>query len=168
MGISTQQLIESLSSHSILPKQEVTTIRDGLTDAELGVDAETLVRDLVRTGKITKFQAVNLYQGRGKGLVFGEYVVLDKIGSGGMGKVYKARHREEDRLVALKVLLPHAVSSPKAVQAVLSRSRGRLSLVASERRQRRTVPAKRTARTIWRWSSSTDRTFRRTSISTVR
>jgi serine/threonine protein kinase len=116
MGISTQQLIDSLTSHSILPQKEVTTIRCGLTESQLGVDAEVLVRDLVRTGKITKFQAVNLYQGRGKGLVFGDYVVLDKIGSGGMGKVYKARHRELDRLAALKVLLPHAVSSPRAVK----------------------------------------------------
>src|SRR5688572_16826020 len=116
MGISTHQFIESLTSHNILSKDEVTTIQDGLTGADLSIDAETLVRDLVRTGKITKFQAVNLYQGRGKGLIFGDYVVLDKIGSGGMGKVYKARHRRMNRLVALKVLLPHAVSSPKAVQ----------------------------------------------------
>lgn len=115
MGISAKQFIESLSSHDIIPKQEVTTIRDGLTDADLGVDAEALVRNLVRTGQITKFQAVNLYQGRGKGLIFGDYVVLDKIGSGGMGKVYKARHRQENRLAALKVLLPHAMKSPKSV-----------------------------------------------------
>ena len=34
-------------------------------------DVEALVRKLVQEGKLTKFQAINLYQGRGKGLILG-------------------------------------------------------------------------------------------------
>jgi len=65
---------------------------------------------------LTRFQAINVYQGRGKGLVYGEYIVLDKLGEGGMGQVYKAQHRRMKRIVALKLLPPHAVDSAKAVQ----------------------------------------------------
>ena len=36
--------------------------------------------------------------------VLGNYLLLDKIGAGGMGQVFKARHRRMDRIVALKVL----------------------------------------------------------------
>jgi serine/threonine protein kinase/formylglycine-generating enzyme required for sulfatase activity len=47
--------------------------------------------------------------------VYGEYVVLDKIGAGGMGQVFKAEHRRMKRIVALKLLPPAAMRSPDAV-----------------------------------------------------
>src|SRR5437667_253115 len=116
MGLSVRQFVESLSTHGVLSAGETATLRDSIGGDEQDTDAEKFAVRLVQQGKLTKFQAANLYQGRGKGLAFGEYVVLDKIGAGGMGQVYKAQHRRMKRIVALKVLPPAAVNSPKAVQ----------------------------------------------------
>jgi|GEM_PF-6695185 len=41
---------------------------------------------------------------------FLQYTVIDKIGEGAMGVIYKARDKKLDRLVALKFLPPHLVS----------------------------------------------------------
>ena len=56
-------------------------------------------------GTLTEFQARRLLWGK-KRLSFGRYALLDSIGKGGRGRVFKARHRLMDRVVALKVMLP--------------------------------------------------------------
>jgi len=63
-------------------------------------------RPLGRRRKLTKYQAQAIYDGRTKGLVPGNYVVLDKIGRAGMGQVSKVEHRRIKRGAALKTLRP--------------------------------------------------------------
>lgn len=43
------------------------------------------------------------------------YEVLERLGAGGMGTVFKARHRLMDRMVALKVMNPQLMADPTAV-----------------------------------------------------
>jgi eukaryotic-like serine/threonine-protein kinase len=42
----------------------------------------------------------------------GKYELLDKIAEGGMGTVYKARDREADRIVAIKIVTAHVAKNP--------------------------------------------------------
>jgi len=55
----------------------------------------------------------------------GDYDLLDKLGEGGMGVVYRARQRSANRTVALKVIRPNTLASlgPKRQQEILDRFR---------------------------------------------
>src|SRR5688572_6847589 len=47
--------------------------------------------------------------------MLGVYELIEKIGQGGMGAVWKARHTKLDKLVALKILPPQLMSDENAV-----------------------------------------------------
>jgi serine/threonine-protein kinase len=67
-------------------------------------EAPALAEHLVEQGAITPFQAERILNGKSQGLVLGPFVLLDAIGSGSMGQVYKASSKNDESLYAVKVL----------------------------------------------------------------
>jgi serine/threonine protein kinase len=61
------------------------------------------------------------------GRALGEYVLLDQIGSGSTGQLFKAQHRTMGRIVALKILSRQAMQSRELVE----RFRRKIKILAS-------------------------------------
>ena len=116
ISLTLQQFIEQLSDCGLMSEGEVSSFQQSWPPAQRAQAPKELAQALVERGKLTKFQVANVLHGKGKSLIIGEYVVLDKLGQGGVGVVVKARHRRMDRLVAIKVLSASAMKSPNLVQ----------------------------------------------------
>jgi serine/threonine protein kinase len=120
--------VEFLTQAGFVATADIASIEKQLP-AEKRNDVPALAQALIQLGKLTKFQAATVYQGHGKSLNYGDYLVLDRIGSGGMGQVYKARHRRLDRIVALKVLSPTAMRNTDSVKRFEREARAAAKLV---------------------------------------
>lgn len=67
-------------------------------------EVRLLAKELLARGWLTPYQVNQLLQGRGQELVLGPYLLLERLGEGGAGQVFKARHLRMERTVALKAL----------------------------------------------------------------
>jgi hypothetical protein len=104
----------------LLSEQDLDEARAGVRwsggdepDAAAPPTDQQLADRLVDMGKLNVWQAKQLLEGRTK-FTLGPYWIIDSIGQGGMGQVFKARHGVLGRVVAIKVL-PRAKSTPEAI-----------------------------------------------------
>jgi serine/threonine-protein kinase len=100
-----------LRRSGLLSRHELAALKGRLPHTRRG---RLIARDLVERGLLTKFQAELLLAGRTSGFFLGQYRILEQIGQGGMGRVFKAVHRTMKRVVALKLLAPHLTGTEKA------------------------------------------------------
>lgn len=112
MSVSYEQFTEKLSNSGLMSLDELRAFEADKTPS----DVDDLARQLVRRYKLTEFQAEIIQETRGDPLVVGNYFIMDKIGQGGMGIVYKARRCDGHDLVALKMMTPKTASNAIAVE----------------------------------------------------
>ncbi len=63
-----------------------------------------LAEFLIGENILTNFQAERLLQGKTQGFVLGPFTLMDALGSGSMGTVYKAHNKTDNHWYAVKVL----------------------------------------------------------------
>ncbi|MBI3862526.1 MAG: serine/threonine protein kinase [Planctomycetia bacterium] len=116
MGATINEFLKHLNDSGILSSADLLAVDAQIPEKLRTRDSQGLAKELVRTKKLTVFQADAIYSGTPQGLTLGNYVILEKIGAGGMGMVFKAEHRRMKRIVAVKVLPPTALKNPAALK----------------------------------------------------
>jgi serine/threonine protein kinase len=107
---SAHDLSDTLRRYQILNESQLKTIIPGRFP-----DSRALARDLLDRNCLTVYQVNQLLCGRGPELVLGSFLLLRRLGDGGTGQVFQARHRAMDRLVALKVIRKELLADSEVV-----------------------------------------------------
>jgi serine/threonine-protein kinase len=117
---TAQELLAQLRAAGLLSARQAGRLASGWD----GGDPPARVAELVAAGLLTPFQAERVLAGRTRRLRLGPYLLLDRLGAGGTGRVYKAEHRLMKRVVALKVLgalRPHPLAVSRRASAAFRR-----------------------------------------------
>jgi serine/threonine-protein kinase len=103
------KLLTALRGSGQYTAEQVAAAHRALTSGDM---ADVAVAErLNAAGVLTSYQYRKIRIGRTEEVLFGNYLLLDKVGEGGMGKVYRAVQVTTQRMVALKVVRPQLMSN---------------------------------------------------------
>jgi serine/threonine-protein kinase len=111
---SVRGLLEAIRQHDLVTTAQLFTLMQEDARGRYA-GPRSLAGDLIKRGWVTVYQVNLLLQGRGDDLLLGPYLLLERLGEGGTGQVFKARHVRMNRIVALKVIRRDLVADNDAL-----------------------------------------------------
>lgn len=119
--LSLEEFVRDLAANQLVSAEEVRAVEAASPPERRPRDSQALAKELVRAGRLTKYQAANAVQGKSKNLVFDDFVVLDTWSAGGP-QCYQAENRKmKQRRVALRILPPFAATKSSTALARFQR-----------------------------------------------
>jgi serine/threonine protein kinase/WD40 repeat protein len=113
MILSCADLVRTLKAYALLSPARIDELE---RDMQSGAgEPRALARELLARNWLTAYQVNQLFLGRVHELVIGPYRVLERLGEGGAGQVFKAQHQAMNRIVALKVIRRELLSEPEVL-----------------------------------------------------
>lgn len=110
-------IVEALDDVRLLPAAQFQELVNQLLPR--CDDWNILGRELIYRDWLTAFQMNRVLHGRGRELILGSYVLIEPIGEGGMGCVYRARNWKLGTPAAVKVIRQKKADDPAAVERFL-------------------------------------------------
>jgi serine/threonine protein kinase len=110
---SVRDYCSLLAKSKLLPLEEIESLHAQWRAHSRGTDehVESFRKFLVAQRALTEYQAALIQRGRADNFFLGGYKILDRIGKGQMGGVYKAVHNL-GQIVALKILPASSAKNP--------------------------------------------------------
>ncbi len=104
--LTATMVFEQITTLGLVSKVSLPALQQRIMVDSPTLSGEEWLTAFVSDNVLTALQAKRLSAGKGYTLTLEKFILLDKLGQGGMGTVWKARHRDTDEIVALKVLDP--------------------------------------------------------------
>lgn len=123
-GESGLALVTELLESGILPQEEWLDVSDNVRDeiARSETSDGTLAL-LLGASLLTQFQAEGIRNGRTDELIVAQYRLLEQLGVGGMGSVFRAEHRHLRMPVAIKVMNSSVAENPRLLHRFYQEAR---------------------------------------------
>ena len=111
---SVVNLVALIRQHRLLEPAQLEEMTRSL--APNHTDPRGLAKELIQRNWLTPYQINQLFKGNAADLAFDNFVLLERIGEGGMGQVFKARHRRLGQIVALKIIRKDRNAGPDTIR----------------------------------------------------